>query len=206
MLLSVGLPIPHEVLVHGYLTVNGQKISKSLGNVVDPLAQAEKYGVDTFRYYLLRGMSPFEDGDYSEERLISLHNTDLANNFGNLVRRVETVAETAGYILNASETPEAPSGFHDAMRDFRFHDALSALWSVADDLNQRIDRAKPWEMQKRVEDQQLRGFLDEAVNGLRSIAYWLVPFMPATAARLRESLFGQKPLKRGAPLFPRLEP
>jgi methionyl-tRNA synthetase len=204
MLLSAGLPIPHEVFVHGYLTVNGQKISKSLGNVVDPLAQAEKYGVDSFRYYLLRGMSPFEDSDYSEGRLIALHNTDLANNFGNLVRRVETVAETAGYVIKPTEVPQAPSGFHEAMKDFRFHDALSALWSVATVLNQRIDRAKPWEMPKQGKDQQLRQFLDEAVRELRSIAYWLEPFMPATAKTLCKSFGGGKFLKRNAPLFPRL--
>jgi len=204
MLLSAGLPIPHEVFVHGYLTVNGQKISKSLGNVLDPLAQAKKYGVDPLRYYLLRGMSPFEDSDYSEERLIALYNTDLANNFGNLVRRVETVAETAGYLANASEVPEAPSGFHDAMNDFRFHDALSTLWSVMTALNQRIDRAKPWEMQKQGKDQQLREFLDETVNRLRSIAYWLEPFMSATAETARESFGAGKFLKRNTPLFPRL--
>ena len=205
MLLSAGLPIPHEVFVHGYLTVNGQKISKSLGNVLDPLTQAEKYGVDPFRYYLLRGMSPFEDSDYSEDRLITLYNTDLANNLGNLVRRVETVAETADYVIQASEVPEAPFGFHDAMKDFRFHDALSALWSVANVLNQRIDRAKPWEMQKHGEDQKLREFLDETVRQLRSITYWLEPFMPATAQTLSERFGGGKLLKRNAPLFPRLK-
>ena len=205
MLLSAGLPIPHEVFVHGYLTVNGRKISKSLGNVVDPLAQAETYGVDPFRYYLLRAMSPFEDSDYSEERLVAAYNTDLANNFGNLVRRVETVAETAGYVTKPTESPEAPSGFHDAMKDFRFHDALSALWSVMTVLNQRIDRVKPWEMQKHGKNQQLREFLDETVTELRSIAYWLQPFMPGTAVRLQESVFGEKPLKRDAPLFPRLK-
>jgi methionyl-tRNA synthetase len=205
VLLSAGLPIPHEIFVHGYLTANGQKISKSLGNVVDPLAQSDKYGVDPFRYYLLRAMSPFEDGDYSETRLVASYNTDLANNLGNLVRRVETVAETAGYLIKPSEVPEAPSGFHDAMKDFRFHDALSALWSVANVLNQRIDREKPWEMHKQGKGPPLRQFLDETVNELRSIAYWLEPFMPATAARLRESLFGERPLKRGVPLFPRLK-
>jgi methionyl-tRNA synthetase len=91
------------------------------------------------------------------------------------------------------------------MKDFRFHDALSALWSVANVLNQRIDRAKPWEMQKQGEDQKLRGFLDEAVKGLRSITYWLEPFMPLTATKLRESFFSTKMLERGAPLFPRLK-
>ena len=92
------------------------------------------------------------------------------------------------------------------MKDFRFHDALSALWSVMTFLNQRMDRAKPWEMQKQGQDQQLREFLDEAVRGLRSIFYWIEPFMPGTAVKLRESLFGEMPLKRGAPLFPRLKP
>jgi methionyl-tRNA synthetase len=205
MLLSAGLPIPHDVFVHGYLTVNSQKISKSLGNVLDPLAQAEKYGVDPLRYYLLRGMSPFEDSDYSEEQLIALYNTDLANNFGNLVRRVETVAETAGYITNASGVPEAPSGFHEAIKDFRFHDSLSTLWSIMTVLNQRIDRVKPWEMQKQGKDQQLREFLDETVKELRSIGYWLEPFMPATAQTLRDSFGAGKFLRRNAPLFPRLK-
>jgi methionyl-tRNA synthetase len=204
MLLSAGLPIPHEVFVHGYLTVNGQKISKSLGNVLDPLAQAGKYGADPFRYYLLRAMSPFEDSDYSEERLIALYNTDLANNFGNLVRRVETVAETASYIINAGEIPEAPSGFHDAMKDFRFHDALSTLWSVMTVLNQRIDRARPWEMQKQGKGTQLREFLDETVRKLRTIAYWLEPFMPATSKKLCESFGEGRSLKRNVPLFPRV--
>jgi len=91
------------------------------------------------------------------------------------------------------------------MKDFRFHEALSTLWSVMTVLNQRIDREKPWEMQKQSKDQQLRQFLDETVRELRSIAYWLEPFMPATAARLRESLFGEKPLTRGVQLFPRLK-
>ena len=90
------------------------------------------------------------------------------------------------------------------MKDFRFHEALNALWSVMTVLNQRIDRAKPWEMQKQGKDQQLVPFLDETVRELRSIAYWLEPFMPSTAAKLRESFFGVKPLRRGAPLFPRL--
>jgi methionyl-tRNA synthetase len=91
------------------------------------------------------------------------------------------------------------------MKDFRFHEALSALWSVANILNQRIDRAKPWEMQKQGEDQKLREFLDETVRQLRSITYWLEPFMPATAQTLSERFGGGKLLKRNAPLFPRLK-
>ena len=204
MLLSAGLPTPDVVFVHGYLTVNGQKISKSLGNVVDPLAQAQTYGVDPFRYYLLRALSPYEDGDYSEKRLRDTYNTDLANNLGNLVRRVETIGERAGYVLQAQQTPDAPSGFHEAMNQFRFHDALSALWAIATSLNQHIDRAKPWEMLKQNRDHEVRAFLDEVVSGLRCIAYWLDPFMPDTARGLCETFAAGRLLKRGAPLFPRL--
>ena len=204
MLLSAGLPTPDVVFVHGYLTVNGQKISKSLGNVVDPLAQAQTYGVDPFRYYLLRALSPYEDGDYSEKRLRDTHNTDLANNLGNLVRRVETIGERAGYMLQAQQIPDAPSGFHEAMNQFRFHDALSTLWAIATSLNQHIDRTKPWEMLKQNSDHEVRAFLDEVVSGLRCIAYWLEPFMPDTARGLCETFAAGRLLKRGALLFPRL--
>jgi methionyl-tRNA synthetase len=205
MLLSVGLPLPDVVFVHGYFTINGQKISKSLGNVIDPLAQVEKFGVDPLRYYLLRGVSPFEDSDYTEERVREVYNTDLANNLGNLVRRVETIGERAGYGLPAGDTPEVPLGFHEALENFRFHDALTTLWSVATSLNQRIDQAKPWELLTQEKTSELHTFLDEIVPDLRRIAYWLEPFLPDTSSKLREMFEAGKRLRRGEPLFPRLK-
>ena len=203
MLLSADVPRPDVVFVHGYLTVNGQKISKSLGNVIDPLVQAEKHGIDAFRYYLLRAISPFEDGDYSEERLVDTYNTDLANNLGNLASRVIAIGDKAGYVVHADDEPEAPPDFHDAMSDFRLSDALAALWSVASELNRRVEICKPWELQKQGQDAEVQAFLDEMVAGLRRIAHWLEPFMPDTAGKLREIFASGQPLKRGQPLFPR---
>lgn len=204
MLLSVGLPLPDVVFVHGYLTVNGQKISKSLGNVVDPLIQVQKYGTDAVRYYLLRGVSPFEDGDYSEKRVRELYNADLANNLGNLVRRIETLGEKTGYVLQPEHTaPEAPEGFHEAFQEFRFHDAVTALWGLATSLNQNIDQTKPWELQKQGKHQKIKDFLNEAVSQVRRFSYWLEPFLPETSHKIQTRFAGGKPLTQGEPLFPR---
>ena len=205
MLMSAGLPTPDTVFIHGYLTINGMKISKSLGNVIDPLVQAEQYGPDPVRYYLLRAVSPYADGDYSEERFRDVFNADLANNLGNLARRAETLCEKAGYTPPITENPPAaPSGYHEAMAIYQFNDAIGALWSLADHLNQRIEAERPWDLQKQGEIGKLHAFLDELVTGLRRIAWWLEPFMPEKAQKLQQSL-NAGTVQRGDPLFPRLQ-
>ncbi|MBI4556859.1 MAG: methionine--tRNA ligase [Candidatus Hydrogenedentes bacterium] len=204
ILLSAGLPTPETVFVHGFITINGQKISKSLGNVIDPLVQVERFGVDPVRYYLLRAISPFEDGDFSEERFRDVYNADLANNLGNLARRIETIGEKAHYAPPVWTTVlDAPEGYHAAMAEYRLNDALATLWDIATELNGRIEVAKPWELQKAGKDAALREFLDLAVSDLRCIAHWLSPFLPDTGDTLKEA-FGNKELRRGDPLFPRL--
>lgn len=203
MLMSAGLPVPETVFVHGYMTINGQKISKSLGNVIDPVAQVEQHGVDPLRYYLLRAVSPYEDGDFSETRFREVYNADLANNLGNLARRIETLAVKAGYTAPEPQgAPEAPGGYHAAMKDFRFNDALATLWGLATVMNGRIEEVKPWELQKQGRDGELKAFLDEMVTGIRCIAYWLQPFLPGTAGKL-DAIFRGKVEKSDA-LFPRL--
>ncbi len=205
MLLSAGLPLPDVVFVHGYLTANGRKISKSLGNVVDPLAQIEKYGSEAVRYYLLRGVSPVEDGDYAEKRVRELYNSDLANNLGNLIRRIETLGEKAAYVLhNEHTTPAAPNGYHEALHEFRFHDAVAALWGIATAINQDIDRTKPWELQKHGKHRELERFLNYAVSQVRRLSYWLEPFLPEISHTITTRFHGGKLLKQGEPLFPRL--
>ncbi len=204
MLISAGLPTPDEVFVHGYLTMNGQKISKSLGNVIDPLVQVERFGVEAVRYFLLRAISPFEDGDYSEERFHDVFNADLANNLGNLARRIETIGAKAGHVSKAAAAPQAPEGFHEAMEQYKFHDALSTLWGIATKLNQRVEEVKPWVLQKEGKTEELASFLDETIEGLRTIGYWLTPFMPQTAERLSAMFEEGKTIERGDPLFPRL--
>lgn len=205
MLMSVGLPLPTTVFIHGYLTMNGQKIAKSLGNVIDPVTQVEKFGADAVRYFLLRGISPTEDADYAEARFKELYNADLANNLGNLARRIETIGAKAAHTPKAAAQPDAPAGYRDAMNDFRFQDAAATLWNLATDLNQRIEVVKPWELQKQGRSEELAAFLDEMIAALRIIGHWVEPFMPVTAGRLRTMFAAGRPIERGEPLFPRLE-
>jgi methionyl-tRNA synthetase len=204
MLMSAGMPVPTEVFVHGYLTINSQKISKSLGNVIDPMHQVEHYGTDPVRYYLLRALSPFEDGDYSESRFEELYNADLANNLGNLARRIETIGAKAGFVPDPTTTPDAPAGYHEAMADWRFNDAVASIWSVATTLNQEIETVKPWELQKNGRDEELGEFLERMIVELRRIAHWLEPFMPETASRIQWMFRENEPIERSEPLFPRL--
>jgi methionyl-tRNA synthetase len=218
ILLSAGLPLPHTVLVHGYLTVEGRKISKSLGNVIDPLDQVAKYGVDPFRYYLLRFISPFEDGDYAEARLQAAYHSDLANNLGNLLLRLEATGEQAGYVpgaspspdssnppgaLSAPETPEAPASFHDAMGGYRLNDALALLWTEFTSLNQAFEVHRPWELARQGRIEETREFLANVTARMRAAAFWLEPFLPGTARRILDRLQVGQPLRRGGAMFPR---
>ncbi len=205
MLLSAKLSPPTTVFVHGYLTINGQKISKSLGNVIDPRSQVEKYGAEAVRYFLLRGISATEDGDYGEARFRELYNADLANNLGNLARRVETIGAKAEHVPQPEMAVDAPAGYHEAMADFRFQDAAATLWSLATDLNQRIETVKPWELQKQNKAAELATFLDEMIAALRVIGHWVEPFLPTTSARLKAMFRSGAPIQRGEPLFPRME-
>jgi methionyl-tRNA synthetase len=205
MLLSAGLPTPTAVFVHGYLTINGQKISKSLGNVIDPRGQVEQYGSEAVRYFLLRGISATEDGDYGEARFRELYNADLANNLGNLARRVETIGAKAAHWPKPEAETAAPAGYHEAMAEFRFSDAAGTLWGLATELNQRIEAVKPWELQKQNKAVELEAFLDEMISSLRAIGRWLEPFLPKTSARIRDMFRPGAPMTRGEPLFPRLE-
>ena len=205
MLMSAGIELPTEVFVHGYLTINGQKISKSLGYVVDPVLQVEKFGTDAIRYYLLRAVSPFEDGDYGDERFKEVYNADLASNLGNLARRVETIGAKAGHVPKPVDIQDAPEGYHAAMEEYRFHDALATLWRVASDLNTRIEEVKPWALAKEDKHDEVADFLDELIVGLRQIAHYLTPFLPQTAENLSTIFKADVPMEKGEALFPRLQ-
>ena len=115
------------------------------------------------------------------------------------------VAASAGHVPKKAEEFLAPKGFHKAMEGYRFNEALGALWSVASDLNQRVEQVKPWVLQKEGETEALALFLDEMIEGLRTIAHWLSPFMPTTADRLGNMFVAGRTIERGDPLFPRLD-
>jgi len=203
-LLSAGLPLPDEIVVHGFLTVNGRKISKSLGNAIDPRAAIATYGVDAVRYYLLRAVSPFEDGDFSYERLHHVYHADLANGLGNLVSRLCRLREKAGLGgLTESSAPSAPVGYHEAWSEYCYEDALAALWDGVTRINRDIEYVRPWERLATPGDIVLREKLDEWFAALRVIAYWLQPFLPETGALIIE-LTGHGRSVHPPPLFPRI--
>lgn len=211
MLLSLGLPLPKNLFVHGFVTSGGKKMSKSLGNVVDPLELAAKYGIDAFRYFFLRHIPSYSDGDFKLERFESAYNDELADQLGNAVSR--TAAMITQYqqgLIGEIPAPEHDiAAYSQALGDCRFDKALEDVWEQVRGLNQYIDEAKPWQLAKPkagvVDEQHLNEVLAYMASSLLEIASLLVPFMPTTAKAI-QSVFGSgvvKPL--AGPLFPKIQ-
>ena len=203
MLMSAGLPNSTQVLVFGFLTANGQKISKSAGNGVDPFEFADKYGADTLRYYLLTDILPFEDGDFSEERLRLKYNSDLANGLGNLAARVSTLLEKNEIATNLEINTDAlvwVEEFTKAIDAYKFNEALGALWNQVRDCDEKLSSAAPWKMTDKTE---IESCLKPIAQDILNIAYFLQIFMPDTAVKLINQ-FSEKQIKKGESLFPRL--
>lgn len=197
-LLSAGLPLPKAVLAHGYLTVNGQKMSKTIGNIVDPLEVIKKYGVDATRYYLLKEIPPFSDGDFSYNRMDEIYSSDLANELGNLLSRLTNLAEKYGSqgVGDNDKFQVAPE-FAKLMGEYKFNEALEFVWKKVKQLNRSIDDFAPWKNEKgRVE------FLSEKLKSLNEVGQLLSPFMPETAKKITDST--RNGIKKTPPLFPRL--
>ena len=151
MLISAGLPNSKQILIHGFMTVAGQKISKSLGNVVNPIEVTKKYGAEALRYYLLKEVPTFDDGDYSEEKLIQLYNADLANGLGNLVSRITKLCEDSKVIYNIN-LPKYKSDFtknqemlNNLMKKFKLNEVCKLFESQLTEINKLIHETKPWE-------------------------------------------------------------
>lgn len=196
-LLSAGLETPKQILVHGYVTVEGGKMSKTTGNVVDPFSLIEKYGTDAIRYYLLREIPTSGDGDFSEHRFKELYNADLANGLGNLVARVTKLAES---LELATTTPEKMSSeISEFINTFEFNRALQSIWSRIDEVNAQINIAEPW---KITDSEKKKEFLFKTVTQLLQIAFDLQPFLPQTAKLVLKSVSGK--IAKPATLFPRL--
>jgi methionyl-tRNA synthetase len=197
-LLSAELKLPKAIFIHGYFTVEGQKISKSIGNVIDPLYLIRKYSADALRYYFLAKFNPFTDGDFSEEKLKHVYNSDLANGLGNLVARVAKLCERSESSFKNTKT-FINEGTKKVFDDFRFDRALEEIWTDIRNLDQKIEETRPWEL----EGNKLKENLENAVSIIRNIAYNLKPFLPEAAKKIEEQFAGPK-IKAGKPLFPRL--
>ena len=191
MLMSAGIPLYKGLRVHGYWTVNETKMSKSIGNVVEPLSMAKKYGLDAFRYFLLREMQFGSDSSFSEEALVNRLNSDLANDLGNLFSRV--LSMTTKYFgsevpvcgdllpddLDAIDLGEnALANFQNLFPRFKISRALQALWELVRFLNKYVDSQAPWTLAKQGETQRLGTVMYVLLEGMRKIALHLWPVMP----------------------------
>lgn len=189
MLLSLGISLPKQLYVHGFITMNGEKMSKSIGNVVAPDEILKKYGTDAFRYYFLRHIPSYEDGDFSWEKMESAYNSELANELGNAVQR------TAAMIMKYQNglIGDIPPAEHDnapimeAVAECKFDRALDAIWEQVRGLNQYIDETKPWTIAKRDDKEHLKEVLAYQASCLLEIADLLEPFLPDTAVKIRNT-------------------
>lgn len=200
-LLSAGLELPKKIFVHEYFTVNGQKMSKTLGNVIDPLMLIQKYGADPLRYYFLAKFSPFNDGDFSEEEFKKTYNADLANGLGNLVARVAKLASTLNFQLSTFNFTDFNIGvYKKTLEEYRFHDALAVVWGKIKIADKYIDENVPW----KLTGDALNKVLEHAINQIVEIATLLQPFLPDTAEKILTQ-FSTQPIQPQPPLFPRLQ-
>ncbi len=188
MLKSAGYKLPKTTFNHGFLTFNGQKISKSLGNVISPVVLVEKYGADSIRYYALRHF-PFangDDGDFSEEVLVRRHNDELANKLGNLVSRVSNLAEKNGIAKCENKLLKKLKlkGIGKLIDNFEFDKALNLIFEFIDVCNEYVQSEKPWE----TKDKKV---LYELVDSIKAVAILLWPFIPETSEKIAKG-FGFK--------------
>lgn len=197
-LLSAHLPLPKSLLVHGYVTTDGQKMSKSLGNVVDPIELIDTYGVDAFRYYFLSQIPSTDDGDFSEEKLKHIYNADLANGLGNLVARVAKLCEN-----NSKAAPGLPSSFDPSMetflREYQFNHALDHIWSEIREADKFVNEQKPWDQTGEDLDKTLSVLIEK----IQHIAFNLQPFLPETAEKILAQFNGE--IQSIDSLFPRIQ-
>jgi len=206
MLIASKRPLPKNILVHGFINVAGQKMSKSLGNAIDPFELVKKYGTDPVRYFLLREILSTEDGDYTEEKFENRYNADLAKGLGNLVARVMKLAQifnlqfsiynkfsNSNFQITVNKTRKECGRF---LNEFRFNEALTAVWELISFCDKYIEEKKPWE-----ESKNQREVISDLLSVLKEIAELLKPFLPETS----EKIIQQIKTNKSRPLFPRLD-
>jgi len=206
-LMSAGLPLPKKVFAHGWWTVEGEKMSKSVGNVVDPYQVVEEFGADVFRYFLLREIPFGQDGDFSKNAIIARVNGELANGLGNLVSRTlgmiekyfdAVVPEPGGLKMeDESVRDKALSTIElveNEMNEIAFHKALVSLWDFIGDVNKYVDESAPWTLAKEKNEERLGTVLWTIVQAIGAVTILIYPFMPESAEKIWERLGCPQPI------------
>lgn len=211
MLLGLGLDLPKVLMVHGHIVVSGAKMSKSVGNVVDPMEIIKNYGVDAFRYYFSRNIPTLDDGDFTWEKFENAYNNELGNDLGNLVQRVAAMIKRyqSGVIGDAPRPEHDMAPYRNAMRDFEFNKAMDEVWLTVRSLNQYLENVKPWEIAKKIEKEpeeaeHLEEVLAYASSTLLQVADLVTPFMPTTAATINATFASGVVPDTLTPLFPKI--
>jgi len=202
MLMSAGIKLPETIAAHGWWTVEGEKMSKSLGNVVNPAEEVEKYGLDPFRYYLMREATYGQDADYSKRAMVQRINSDLANDLGNLLNR--TIGMQKKYFDSKVVLNEVTDTFdaeikalweevlvnvEKRMNEYQFSEALKEIWKFISRMNKYIDECEPWKLAKDEDSKdRLSTVMYNLVEGLYKIAALISPFMPDTAQKMLNQL------------------
>lgn len=211
MLLALGLPLPKTLLVHGHITSGGAKMSKSIGNVVDPIEILDNFGPEALRYFFLRHIPTQDDGDFSWDRFEASYNGELGNDLGNLVQRVAAMATRyqAGVLGDLPPSRHDMGPYRAAIESLEFNRALDEVWVIVRALNQYIDRVKPWEVAKRREsdieaEAHLVEILAHAAGTLLQVADLLLPFLPTTARSIKNIFASGVVPADVQPLFPKI--
>lgn len=203
ILLGLGLPLPETIVSHGHVLADGHKMSKSIGNVVDPLTVIDKHGLEAFRYFFLRHIDTFADSDFTWEKFDNAYNNELANDLGNLVQRLATLCrknEVHGLAKAQVLDPE----YLDLMSKFEFTKAFEYVWGKIQSANRSIDETKPWELAKAGETERAQAVLTDLVEQLLSIALHLEALLPAVAVRIEEIFTDSEIITPpSTPLFPK---
>ncbi|EKD85116.1 MAG: Methionyl-tRNA synthetase [uncultured bacterium] len=223
MLLSARLPLPKQILIHGFVNLKGEKISKSVGNVISPQDVVKEFGLEPLRYFMLSQIPIDSDGDFTEERFKEVYNGDLANGLGNLVARVARLCENENFTLEPYEEIKRFNPFVEKyLQRYDFMGAIGWIWRsdvkwghiwlnqdkiIPDEtginslklLDQNLNERKPWELKDRDEKELL---LSLYVINLRRVAFNLQPFLPETSEKILKQFSGE--IKSAPPLFPRL--
>jgi methionyl-tRNA synthetase len=211
VLMALGLPLPKQVFAHGWWTVEGEKMSKTLGNVIDPAELGATYGVDPVRAFLFREVPFGQDGDFSMNSFRNRYNSDLANNIGNLLSRtlnmvskqVPTLPEVIDVDLEVVEkAANTEAAIDRAYDEMALDKVLELIYSYSADLNKRIADTKPWELTKTEPEKALKILL-EVIACERQVAKWLTPFMPTIGPEMSKRL-GAGTIQKYPPLFPRI--